>query len=872
MANGTKKNIQDIKVWDILKWSKGNNTVLDLIHKNHKWLIYSFNGGKHFVTDSHPFMTTKWWKSINPEETAKLDPGIKVTKLEIWDILIIENWQTKLEALDGKDLPQKVYTFTVDGTHDYYADGYLVHNKYAWINWSCPTGWMPAGWAKYDRRYSYSTLWWNNCVWRDLWTPILVWPAATGGVGVGIDKDIMSMIYWDKNKNGTFDNGTDRSLLIPMYATSSSGNSWDPYYLDPQIYFSAWSFRWNNGLNLSYIGTYSYWVSQGSSVWNNLMSQWFTANNPISASQYIGTGWWYVTWLQIWLNYDCNGSGTQTVSFIEYQCPSWYNRYWSSCYTWSVVTGWPCTANTDCTTPWTCNWYSYTPANSVFKYSDAGTWNNSHSHWNDRPHGWVWYCRNWDPAYWCLPNNPDQNPNWFGGWTLCGCWNFIPNNDSTTTYGTCTTSSSTTIPATEVTATDTVTCSWTGGTWSSCVSNWTCNVWYTLTWDTNGNWTPNCLKTSCTTVLSWWTVYNYQYNRQEPAPINASCSAGEDWYSQSCGSSFWNINCGISETATQDVYLEYTFRNGWQVCTVPVTISNGSSTATTTAVCGCAIAGSPEWESVSVTSPTNMNGKRFSQYFIWQTSTGVDISSDISSCWCDNGVWEDCSVSTGVIQVDGTYGYCNDIVYNWSQFDYNIFGHNTPQTSNTPQTVCSTDNQEATDTNNCSGCSITTESPTACDLNDPLMAWVCYIPGGYGTTLLVTNGMVGINTLTPWMPLDVEWTIRAAQVLTLSDARLKSSIEKIDNALEKIREINGYSFTWKKDGTPDLWVLAQEIEKVFADAVSTDTNGKKTVQYSALLAPIIEAIKELNTHIDTLSHEKFDNQVKRIEAIEEKMK
>lgn len=130
----------------------------------------------------------------------------------------------------------------------------------------------------------------------------------------------------------------------------------------------------------------------------------------------------------------------------------------------------------------------------------------------------------------------------------------------------------------------------------------------------------------------------------------------------------------------------------------------------------------------------------------------------------------------------------------------------------------------------------------------------------------------GIDTTTPAYPLDINGIARAAQMLTISDARLKTSIEKIDSALEKIRQINGYSFEWKKDGKPDFGVLAQEVEKIFANAVISDKDGIKTVQYTALIAPIIEAIHELNSQIDALSNEKFDEQSKRIEAIEAKIK
>lgn len=48
-----------------------------------------------------------------------------------------------------------------------------------------------------------------------------------------------------------------------------------------------------------------------------------------------------------------------------------------------------------------------------------------------------------------------------------------------------------------------------------------------------------------------------------------------------------------------------------------------------------------------------------------------------------------------------------------------------------------------------------------------------------------------------------------------------------------------------------MGVLAQEIEKSFAYAVQTDKQGIKTVQYTALIAPLTEAIKELNSIIDT---------------------
>lgn len=68
-----------------------------------------------------------------------------------------------------------------------------------------------------------------------------------------------------------------------------------------------------------------------------------------------------------------------------------------------------------------------------------------------------------------------------------------------------------------------------------------------------------------------------------------------------------------------------------------------------------------------------------------------------------------------------------------------------------------------------------------------------------------------------------------------------------------------------------MGVLAQEIETVFTDAVSTDADGYKTVQYTALLAPIIEAIHEINAIIDA-DMKQAQEQKTRIDALEKKIK
>lgn len=97
---------------------------------------------------------------------------------------------------------------------------------------------------------------------------------------------------------------------------------------------------------------------------------------------------------------------------------------------------------------------------------------------------------------------------------------------------------------------------------------------------------------------------------------------------------------------------------------------------------------------------------------------------------------------------------------------------------------------------------------------------------------------------------------------TISDQRLKHDINKIENALEKVSQINGYTFTYNEDGKHSAGVIAQEIENVLPSAVEskklvfTGQEGSeyKTVQYDQIHGLLIEAIKELKAEIEELKN------------------
>ena len=98
---------------------------------------------------------------------------------------------------------------------------------------------------------------------------------------------------------------------------------------------------------------------------------------------------------------------------------------------------------------------------------------------------------------------------------------------------------------------------------------------------------------------------------------------------------------------------------------------------------------------------------------------------------------------------------------------------------------------------------------------------------------------------------------------TISDVALKSDIEVIPNALDKVNEIRGVTFT-RHNGRTGAGIIAQELEKVLPQAVKEkllplqkDDNKKyKTVEYDSIHGLLIEAIKELSKKVEQLEKEK----------------
>jgi hypothetical protein len=155
-----------------------------------------------------------------------------------------------------------------------------------------------------------------------------------------------------------------------------------------------------------------------------------------------------------------------------------------------------------------------------------------------------------------------------------------------------------------------------------------------------------------------------------------------------------------------------------------------------------------------------------------------------------------------------------------------------------------------------------------------------------GTALLVDGngptqahfsgpGNVGIGTSGPADRLQVVGDIRVGTGTTgcvrdadatviagtcSSDRRLKKSIAPLASSLDHVARLQPVTFHWRSDEFPDrhlgasesFGLIAQDVEAVLPELVTTDETGYKAVRYSALPLHMLQAIRELKAKNDDL--------------------
>lgn len=103
-----------------------------------------------------------------------------------------------------------------------------------------------------------------------------------------------------------------------------------------------------------------------------------------------------------------------------------------------------------------------------------------------------------------------------------------------------------------------------------------------------------------------------------------------------------------------------------------------------------------------------------------------------------------------------------------------------------------------------------------------------------------------------------------------SDERLKDNIKLIDNPLSKILSLDSVEFDWNEKQETykghDIGLIAQQVEKIAPELVSTRQNGYLAIKYDKLTSLLVGAIKEQQEQIKTLT-DKVEDLTKKVESM-----
>jgi hypothetical protein len=91
-----------------------------------------------------------------------------------------------------------------------------------------------------------------------------------------------------------------------------------------------------------------------------------------------------------------------------------------------------------------------------------------------------------------------------------------------------------------------------------------------------------------------------------------------------------------------------------------------------------------------------------------------------------------------------------------------------------------------------------------------------------------------------------------------SDARLKTNVTLLTNALQRVLALRPSNFQWGTDQipglsqTPQIGLIAQEVEQIYPELVSIGPRGYKTLDYARLTPILVAAVQEQQAQIMAL--------------------
>ncbi len=148
------------------------------------------------------------------------------------------------------------------------------------------------------------------------------------------------------------------------------------------------------------------------------------------------------------------------------------------------------------------------------------------------------------------------------------------------------------------------------------------------------------------------------------------------------------------------------------------------------------------------------------------------------------------------------------------------------------------------------------------------------------TTVFIKTGRNGRQTGDQWVYLGTKdykgsddnfW--KCGTPWFVSDRRLKNVGKEFTSGLDKLKKLEVFNYTFKddKDKTPQVGVMAQDLQKIFPDAVMKGEDGFLRIRMEDMFYAVINAVKELDTRTSA-QEKKIQELEKRIEELEKLVK
>ena len=133
------------------------------------------------------------------------------------------------------------------------------------------------------------------------------------------------------------------------------------------------------------------------------------------------------------------------------------------------------------------------------------------------------------------------------------------------------------------------------------------------------------------------------------------------------------------------------------------------------------------------------------------------------------------------------------------------------------------------------------------------------------TRIFRVSGSIGVNTAdTPTHGLTLPDTsdstgkVKANAFVSYSSIRFKKDVQKLENAMDVINQLEGVSYKWKDTDAQDYGLIAEEVGKVLPEIVEwEDDENATSIDYIKIISFLVEAVKYQHEQLNLL-HDKID--------------